>query len=76
MGLIDEAAAAPGDLAAALQTGLEQISRQQSVTFQQYTKSTLPTDGYVFWVATGTAQQFKGSLHILRGQFKNPAQLV
>ncbi|WP_254661844.1 hypothetical protein [Burkholderia sp. CCA53] len=49
MGLIDEAAAAPGDLAAALEAGVEQLSRNQSVTFQQYTKSTLPTDGYVFW---------------------------
>ncbi|WP_186112070.1 hypothetical protein [Burkholderia gladioli] len=76
MGLIDEAAAAPGDLAAALQTGLEQISRQQSVTFQQYTKSTLPTDGYVFWVATGTAQQFKGSLHILTDRRQDEDQTI
>ncbi|NBI44975.1 hypothetical protein [Burkholderia sp. ISTR5] len=76
MGLIDEASAAPGDLAAALQTGLEQISRQQSVTFQQYTKSTLPTDGYVFWVATGTAQQFKGSLHILTDRRQDEDQTI
>ncbi|ATF87568.1 hypothetical protein [Burkholderia gladioli] len=76
MGLIDEAGAAPGDLAAALQTGLEQLSRQQSVTFQQYTKSTLPTDGYVFWVASGTAQQFKGSLHILTDRRQDEDQTI
>ncbi|MDN7744722.1 hypothetical protein QZM78_11760 [Burkholderia multivorans] len=76
MGLIDEAAAAPGDLAAALEAGVEQLSRNQSVTFQQYTKSTLPTDGYVFWVATGTAQQFSGSLHILTDRRQEEDQTI
>jgi hypothetical protein len=65
MTLISEAAAAPSQLAAALAAGVDDISSNQTVTFQQYTKSTIPTDGYVFWVATGVAQQFKGSLHVL-----------
>ncbi|MBR8147068.1 hypothetical protein [Burkholderia vietnamiensis] len=76
MGLIDEAAAAPGDLAAALEAGVEQLSRNQSVTFQQYTKSTLPTDGYVFWVASGAAQQFSGSLHILTDRRQEEDQTI
>jgi hypothetical protein len=65
MSIINEAAAAPGQLAAALAAGVDDISSDQTVTFQQYTKSTIPTDGYVFWVATGSTQQFAGSLHIL-----------
>lgn len=65
MSLISEAGAAPGQLAATLAAGVDQISNSQTVSFQQYTKSTIPTDGYVFWVATGSVQQFKGSLHIL-----------
>lgn len=65
MSLINEAAAAPAQLATALAAGVDDISSDQTVSFQQYTKSTIPTDGYVFWVATGSAQQFAGSLHIL-----------
>ncbi|VWB07186.1 hypothetical protein [Burkholderia lata] len=65
MSLISEAGAAPTQLAATLAAGVDQISNNQVVTFQQYSKSTIPTDGYVFWVANGPAQQFKGSLHVL-----------
>lgn len=65
MSLISEAGAAPGQLAATLAAGVDQISNNQVVTFQQYSKSTIPTDGYVFWVASGPSQQFKGSLHVL-----------
>lgn len=65
MSLISEAGTAPGQLASALAAGVDQISNNQTVLFQQYTKSTIPTDGYVFWVATGSAQQFAGSLHVL-----------
>jgi hypothetical protein len=65
MTIISEAAVAPSQLATALAAGVDDISNNQRISFQQYTKSTLPTDGYVFWVATGTAQQFAGSLHVL-----------
>lgn len=65
MSIISEAGSAPGQLATALAAGVDDISSDQVVSFQRYTKSTIPTDGYVFWVATGTAQNFKGSLHIL-----------
>jgi hypothetical protein len=65
MSLINEAAAAPAQLATALAAGVDDISSDQTVTFQQYTKYTFSEDGYVFWVATGSAQQFAGSLHVL-----------
>ena len=65
MSLISEAASAPTQMAAVLDAGVDQLSNNQTVSFQQYSRSTIPTDGYVFWVATGTIQQFKGSLHVL-----------
>jgi hypothetical protein len=65
MSIISEAGAAPSQLQAALAAGVDQISNDQTVTFQQYTKSTIPTDGYVFWIATGYSVQFAGSLHVL-----------
>lgn len=65
MSLISEASAAPGQLAAALAAGVDDISNNQTVSFQQYTKSTIPADGYVFWVASSPTTQFKGSLHVL-----------
>lgn len=65
MSIINEAASAPSQLAAALAAGVDDISSDQTVQFQQYTKSVIPTDGYVFWVASGTVQSFSGSLHVL-----------
>lgn len=65
MSIISEAGVAPTQLQAALDSGLEQISDNQTVTFQQYTKYTFSEDGYVFWVATGNVVPFAGSLHIL-----------
>lgn len=52
-----------GQLAAALRTGLDSLDRDQVVTFQEYTKSTVPTDGFVFWLATGQSLDVRGSLH-------------
>jgi hypothetical protein len=65
MSLINEAASAPSQLATALEAGIDDISNNQTVTFRQYTKYTFSEDGYVFWVATGTALQLAGSLHVL-----------
>jgi hypothetical protein len=76
MSLISEAAGAPSQLAASLAAGVAQISNNQTVQFQQYTKSTLPTDGYVFWVASGTVQQFTGSLHILTDRKQEEDQTI
>jgi hypothetical protein len=76
MSLISEAGGAPSQLAATLAAGVSQISNNQSVTFQMYSKSTLPTDGYVFWVATGVAQQFLGSLHVLTDRRQEEDQTI
>lgn len=64
MSLLSEGMSAPGEMAAALDAGLDQLPGDQSVSFQQYTRSTLSQDGTVFWVASGTSQTFKGSLHL------------
>jgi hypothetical protein len=59
-----EAAATGGSqLQAALDAGLDLISADQAVTFQSYTKITLAPDSSVFWVANGTMETAKGSLH-------------
>lgn len=76
MGIINEASAAPSQLQAALDSGLEQISSNQTVTFQQYTKYTFSEDGYVFWVATGTSVPFAGSLHILADRQQDEDQTM
>ena len=60
---VAEALLAPGQLAAALQSGLAQLAGPQQVTFTQYSKSTIPTDGYVFWVTTGATIVANGSIH-------------
>lgn len=65
MTIISEAGAAPSQLQAALAAGVDDISSNQTVQFQQFTKYTFSEDGYVFWVATGIAQSFAGSLHVL-----------
>lgn len=48
-----------------LEAGIENISRNQVVSFQKYTRAVLPIDGYVFWVKdTATAAiSVQGSLH-------------
>jgi hypothetical protein len=60
MAQIGELGANPTALAGALQDGLDQLA--QVVTFQGYTRTPLPLDGFVFWVPTITVD-VKGSLH-------------
>ncbi|HEX7911787.1 MAG TPA: hypothetical protein VF534_27350 [Paraburkholderia sp.] len=76
MSLISEAAGAPSQLAAALAAGVETISNNQAVSFQQYTKSTLPIDGFVFWVGTGYSVNFTGSLHVLTDRKQEEDQTI
>jgi len=44
------AAAAGGQMAAALASGIDTISQDQTVTFTLYKRVALPLDGYIFWV--------------------------
>jgi hypothetical protein len=76
MSIINEAGSAPTQLQAALDSGLEQISSNQTVTFQQYTKYTFSQDGYVFWIATGSALSFAGSLHVLSERRQDEDQTI
>jgi hypothetical protein len=61
MALINEVT--PSSLQAALDAGIDVLDRDETVVFTQYTKSTIPTDGYVFWVKTLNTITVKGSLH-------------
>lgn len=63
MGILAEAANAPRELAATLAAGLELISNKQQVAFTQYNKFVSPIDGFVFWVNSGIATTYNGSLH-------------
>jgi len=51
-------------LQTALKTGIENLSRDQAITFTKYTRTVLPLDGYVFWVAGTDTITTKGSLHV------------
>lgn len=76
MSIASEASAAPTQLQAALQSGVEQISNNQTIPFQQYTKYTFSQDGYVFWVKSSTTQSFAGSLHILSDRKQDEDQTI
>lgn len=52
------------DLQTALDTGLQNLARDQQLTFTQYNRQALATDGFVFWVSTGTTMTARGSLHV------------
>lgn len=52
-----EAAAAKGPLAAAIASGVNTLSLNQTVTFTKYVKMVLPLDGFVFWVKTDLVSQ-------------------
>lgn len=58
-----EAALYGSALNAQLIAGIQALGEQQSVVFSQYAKSTIPTDGFVFWVATGMQLETTGVLH-------------
>lgn len=76
MAIIDEAFTAPRQLEASLESGLRTLSNSQTVTFTQYTKSVLSSDGYVFWVKTAITQTFDGSLHLGIDQVQEEDQTI
>ena len=71
MAIIDEATAAPTPLQNALESGVRSLSRNQSITFKQYTRVVLSEDGYVFWVSDGITKDFEGSLHYITDKQQN-----
>lgn len=47
----------------ALKQGIANLSRDQFITFTQYTKHVMAQDSYVFWVATANTLKAPGILH-------------
>lgn len=76
MSAISEATQASPQMAAVLDAGVSTLSANQTITFQQYTKTILSPDGYVFWVATGKKCDFKGSLHYITDRHQDEDQTV
>lgn len=59
-----------------LAAGVNTLSLNQKITFTQYSQSTLPTDGYVFWVNTGVPLVVQGSLHYATDQQQNEDETI
>lgn len=59
---VGELNAAQGQLASDLRYATEQLDLKKVVAFQEYSRTVLPLDGYVFWVPT-IVRKFQGSLH-------------
>lgn len=76
MSLATEASNAPMALQAALDAGLNALSNTQTVNFQTYTKSTMPLDGYVFWVANGDSIPYIGSVHQITEKHQDHDQTI
>lgn len=76
MSIATEASGAPTNLAASLEAGVRTLSLNQTIEFRQYTKSTMPTDGFVFWVATGLTESFEGSLHYITDRHQDEDQTL
>jgi hypothetical protein len=73
---IAESVGTQSQLANGLAAGVNTLSLNQSVQFTQYSKSTLPTDGYVFYVSTGTTATVQGSLHYATDQQQNEDETI
>lgn len=65
MAIANEIAASKTPLAAGIAAGVNTLSLDHQITFNQYTRVVLPLDGFVFWVlnASATPLVVKGSLH-------------
>ena len=66
-----EAASGGSQMQAALDAGLDQLSAEQVVVFQQYTKFALFSDASVFWIGSAVTQSAKGSLHFATDRHQN-----
>ena len=63
-------------MASTLDSGVEQISQQESVRFQQFQKFALTSDGSVFWVATQVFITATGSLHYATDRVQDEDQTI
>ena len=60
----------------ALRQGVNSLSRQQTIVFQQYQKYVFEVDGYVFWTPTGNSMTVSGSLHYGTEQVQEEDQTI
>lgn len=73
---ISESLTSQDQLADTLAAGVNTLSLNQSVTFQEYTKVSLAPDLYVFWVATANTVTVQGSLHYATNQSQNEDETI
>ena len=71
-----ESASGGSQLRAALDAGIDQLAKDQVVTFQSYTRVALTPDSSVFWVANGQTQSAKGSLHFSTDSYQEEDQTL
>ena len=72
----NEAFGQQSGLQATLDSGIEQLSAKQRVTFGQYQKIALASDGTVFWVNTGATMTAVGSLHYATDRLQDADQTL
>jgi hypothetical protein len=73
---IAESLNSQSQLADGLAAGVNTLSLQQTISFTQYSQSTLPTDGYVFYINTGAVTTVQGSLHYATDQQQNEDETI
>lgn len=56
---------------AALYSGIEQLSGNQTLTFSKYLRQVISQDGFVYWVNSGQTATATGSLHYATSQDQN-----
>lgn len=71
-----EAAGNGGQLKSALVAGLNELSKNETVVFTQYTRVPLAPDSSVFWVASSTMLTAIGSLHYSTDRMQNVDETV
>lgn len=71
-----EASANQSQLESTLDAGLDQLSQQEQIEFQQYQKFVLSQDGSVFWSATGQKMTIGGSLHYATDRAQDEDQTI
>lgn len=75
MTTISEAAAVQSQKSAAIGDAVNTLDNYQEITFQAYSRTVLPLDGYVYWTPTVTVKVF-GSLHYGQSIEQNEDEVV
>jgi hypothetical protein len=73
---IAESLGSQNQLQDTLAAGVKTLSNSQTIQFTQYVKNTIPTDGFVFYVNTGSTVTVQGSLHYATNQQQNEDETI